>query len=202
LVLTEQGSDPATPAAGKKVIYAKTDGLVYTIDDAGSVTPIGSGGGAGSIRFIEGANSPIRTQESGFEYYEYEPGLGQQLTVLLPVPSGYVAGKPIKVKIKWACASTSGDALINAVATLIRAEVDAYTSTTNQRTTTNTAITMTADNDDELQNVVLDVSSATGEINSVAISALDAIKIDIQESSSTVADNIKFFFDLTEVTFT
>lgn len=161
----------------------------------------GSGGGGGSIRIIEGANSPVKDQESGWEYYSFGPGLSQSLFLNLNVPSSYVQGSPIVVKIKWACASSSGNALINATSTLIRAEVDAYTSTTNQRTTTNAAVTVSGATADEFQKVNLDVSSTSGTINSVAISALDVLKVEIKESSSTCADAIKLFPDLIEVTF-
>ena len=37
IMLEELGSDPATPAAGRKTLYAKTDGNLYTKDDAGTV---------------------------------------------------------------------------------------------------------------------------------------------------------------------
>lgn len=159
------------------------------------------GGGGGSIRIIEGENSPVKDYESGWEYYSFGPGLSQKVFLNLNVPSSYQQGSPISIKIKWACASSSGDALIKAVATLIRAEVDAYTVTTNQRTTTNTAVTLSGSTPDELQKVSLDISSTNGQINSVSISALDAIKVEIYESSSTCADAIKWFPDLTEVTF-
>lgn len=161
----------------------------------------GGGGGGGSIRIIEGANSPVKDQESGWEYYSFGPGLGQSLWVNLNVPSSYVAGSPIAVKIKWACASSSGNALINATATLIRAEIDAYTSSTNQRNTTNTAVALSAGTADEFQKVSLDVSSTNGTVNSVSVSALDVLKIELKESSSTCTDAIKLFPDLIEVTF-
>src|SRR5690606_11937456 len=101
------------------------------------------------------------------------------LYLLVPIPSSYRDGSPVTVKIIWSCASTSGDALINAVATLVRSEVDVYTTTTNQRTTTNTAITLTASNTNEPQKVDLDVTDSDGEVNSVAVSARDFLKIQI-----------------------
>jgi hypothetical protein len=88
------------------------------------------------------------------------------------------------------------------VATLIRSEVDEITSTTNQRTTTNSAITLSAANDLEPQKVTLDIASSVGQINSVAIAAGDLIKVKIQESSSTVGSVIKLIHDCSEVTFT
>lgn len=161
-----------------------------------------SGGGGGSaIRFVEGANAPVKTFENEIDVFEYEPGASQALYTTIRVPSTYVVGSPIKLRILWTCASTANIALINAVATLIRSEVDEITSTTNQRTTTNTAITLSASNDLEPQKIELDISSSTGQINSVSISAGDLIKVKVQESSSTVADAIKLIPDASEVTF-
>lgn len=48
IIGAEQGSDPATPSAGQRKLYAKSDGW-YDIDDAGAVTgPLGAGSGGGS----------------------------------------------------------------------------------------------------------------------------------------------------------
>lgn len=45
LLLVEQGSAPATPAAGQARLYRGADGLLYVVDDAGTVTAVGGGGG-------------------------------------------------------------------------------------------------------------------------------------------------------------
>lgn len=200
ITFNDQGSTPSTPSAGFYKVYVKTDGRAYILNPSGLEVGLG-GGGSGALKFIEGNNSPFPTFENEIEVYEYEPGLGQILYLSLRVPTTYAPGSPIRLNILWTCESTSGDALINAVATLIRSEVDEITSTTNQRTTTNSAITLSAANDLEPQKVTLDISDSSGEINSVAISAGDLIKVKIQESSSTVADNIKLIADASEVTF-
>jgi hypothetical protein len=41
----DEGAAPGTPAAGKVRVYAKTDGLPYSKDDAGSETGMAGGGG-------------------------------------------------------------------------------------------------------------------------------------------------------------
>lgn len=59
-----EGAAPGTPAAGKVSLYAKTDGLLYSKDDAGAETALGGGGagyagvttgGTGSLDFAQGA---------------------------------------------------------------------------------------------------------------------------------------------------
>ena len=44
----DEGAAPATPAAGKVRVYAKTDGSAYQKDDAGTETGLATGGGGGS----------------------------------------------------------------------------------------------------------------------------------------------------------
>lgn len=197
-----QASTPANPSAGFYKMYIKDDGRAYMLNSSGVESGLGSGGGGGSLRFIEGPNAPIKTFENEIDVYEFEPGLGQNLFLSIRVPATYVPGLPINLRILWTCSATSGNALINAVATLIRSEVDEITSTSNTRVTTNSAVAMSAANDLEPQKVVLDISSSIGQINAVAISAGDLIKVKIQESSSTVGSAIKLIPDACEVTFT
>lgn len=49
-VILSEGAAPATPSSGQVKLYAKSDGLLYSKDDAGTETLVsgGSGGGAGS----------------------------------------------------------------------------------------------------------------------------------------------------------
>lgn len=42
VLLTELGSDPTPPDTGLVKLYALGDGLVYAIDDAGAITPLGT----------------------------------------------------------------------------------------------------------------------------------------------------------------
>lgn len=53
---TEQGSTPATPAAGKRKVYAKADGI-YHLDSAGNERKVGSGSGGGDVSFITNGNA-------------------------------------------------------------------------------------------------------------------------------------------------
>lgn len=44
-----EAAAPSTPASGKVVLYAKTDGLLYSKDDAGTETLVSGGAGGGSV---------------------------------------------------------------------------------------------------------------------------------------------------------
>jgi hypothetical protein len=186
----------ATPVAADYVVGFKSTGEVRKFDVA---TLLAGGGGGGAIRWIESANAPVLTFENEIDVYEFTPALSQELYTSFRVPSSYIAGTQIFLKILWYCASTSGNALLVSRSTLIRSEVDGISSTTDQRTSTNSAITMSATNDLEPQKISLDLTDAFGDINGTAVSAGDLIKIKLYESSSTCADGIKFIFDATEV---
>lgn len=62
-ILIPEEASPATPGAGKVAIYAKSDGLVYSKNDAGDEVPLGGGGGSPA--------APIVTSlASGFQQYD------------------------------------------------------------------------------------------------------------------------------------
>jgi len=58
-------------------------------------------------------------------------------------------------------------------------------STTNQRTSTNSAITLSAGTNNIPQNVTFDLSSSIGQINSVNISSGDTILINLKRGTDT-----------------
>lgn len=194
------GTKPAAGNAGRALWL--TDLSTAIIDDGATYQPLGGGGSGGALRFIEASNSPIRTFENEVDVYSFTPGLSQQLYLSVRVPQSYVTGRQIRLRILWTCASTANNASIISTATLIRSETDVISSTTNQRTSTNSAVTMSASNTNEPQKVILDLTSSIGQINSVNVSAGDLIKVRIYESGSTVADDIKLIPDASEVTFT
>ncbi len=162
-----------------------------------------SGGGGGSLAWIEDSDSPISITENHDQAYVFEDALTQQLYALVKVPSTYVAGNAIKLRTTFYSAITSGTALILAQATLIRTGTDAMTSTTNQRTTTNTAVTLSGGTASIPQSVILDISTSTGTINSVAVAAGDLIRVRLYRDTATdtAAGDVKVPVYGAEVTF-
>jgi hypothetical protein len=47
-----EGAAPSTPGTGLIEMYAKTDGKIYTLDDAGTEAEVGSGGGGSGINYL------------------------------------------------------------------------------------------------------------------------------------------------------
>lgn len=197
----ENHTDAGKPAAGNagRIIYV-SDLQTFLGDNGSTYVPLGGGGGGGSISWEEGSLSPVRGSEYGLSIYQFEAGLSQNLYTAIPVPSSYIAGRPIAIKISIYCDSSSGNILLNAVSTLIRNATDALSSTTNQRTTTNAAIALSAGTVTEPQRVTLDITSSTGTINSVAVAAGDLILVDVRRATDTATGDIKFIIQSTEVT--
>lgn len=59
LQLQEQGSTPTTPSSGYKKLYAKNDGKLYTLDDAGNEIEVGSGAGGGGVFYVKDRKSVV-----------------------------------------------------------------------------------------------------------------------------------------------
>lgn len=201
ITLDGQASSPSNPAAGYYKVYIKDDGRAYMLNSAGLEAGLGGGGGGGSLKFLERANSPYLSVENNLEVYIFGAGLAQELYAAIRVPQSYAAGSQINMRGLIYNADTSGNILVRTQTTLIRSEVDEVTSTTNQRTSTNSAITMSAANDQEPQKVVWDLTSSTGQINAVSVSAGDLIVVRLYRDTDTATSEVKFIQLATEVSF-
>jgi hypothetical protein len=164
---------------------------------------IGGGGGGGSLQWIEAALAPISQIESNILSYFYQPlsDGGQDLYALVRVPASYQAGKQVKMLVTPYSPENTGTMLIRAQATLIRPGTDAVSSTANQRTTTNTAVTLSAGTVNIPQSVVLDLSSTTGQINGVSLAAGHCIVTRLYRDTDTAANDVRVPVFGVEVTF-
>lgn len=87
------------------------------------------------------------------------------------------------------------------MATLIRTGTDAVTSTTNQRTSTNSAVTLGAGTVDIPQAVDCDLTDSSGDINSVAVSGGDLIEVELTRGTDTGTSDLSVPAWGAEVTF-
>lgn len=182
-------------------LYADTDKSPdsWTRLDFG---PSNGGGGGGALRWIEGASAPIMAVETDQEVYSYEAAQAQDLFCNVRVPSSYVLGHQIKMKALFLHADSSGNALLRAQSTLIRPATDAVTSSTNQRTTTNSAVSLSGGTVDVPQLVTLDLTDTIGKINSVSVSPGDLIKVRLYRDTDTATGDLRALPYNAEVTFT
>lgn len=190
-------SKPAFGNAGRLAWI--TDKSILKVDTGSAWVPVGSGGGGGSLKWVEDAEAPIPTIENQFQLYLFESGLAQKLYTLIKVPTSYVAGSPITLKMSYYSPDTSNTALLQTVATLIGVGT-AVTSTANQRTSTNSAVTLDSPAD-ENRTVSFDLTSSTGEINSVAVAPGDLIQVQLTRGTDTSTSDIRALVYGAEVTF-
>lgn len=201
--LQGQGSTPSNPSAGFYKLYFKNDGRLYYLNSSGTEASVGSGGGGSSLRWFVDSLAPTYVVENELELYQFDDGIDQYLYTMIKVPNSYVAGSQIRMFGKFHSAGSSGTILMQTLSTLIRDGVDAVTSTTNQRTSTNSAVTLSGGTVNIPQAVTFDLTSSTGQINGVNVSANDLIKVRITRNvaTDTATDSAKFQFSSCEPSF-
>lgn len=159
----------------------------------------GGGGGAGFTWKTLGGTAPIILEENSEQVAVFGNGLAQELYAAVKVPSGYIAGTQIFIYVSSYSVSTSNTQLFRAQSTLIRKGTDAFTSTTNQRTTTNAALTNTVTL--QLREHVLDITDSSGQINSVSVSAGDIIKVRLYRDTDSDTNDVKLITNATDAKF-
>jgi hypothetical protein len=167
-----------------------------TVDGKGRITAAStgaasSGGGGGSLQWVEDVDSPAPSVENSNQIFAFQSAITQAVYALVKVPSGYTVGNPVKLKTVWYSPDSSGTALVSTQATLVRTGTDLISSTTNQRTSTNTAVTMSGGTVSIPQAVILDLSDSTGHINGVVVNPGDLIRVKLFRGSDTGTSDIK-----------
>jgi hypothetical protein len=161
----------------------------------------GSGGGGGSsIEWIELADAPIYSIDDNIGGFDFEATLTQYLYAKVKLASSYTGGQ-VSIKSLFYSPGNSGNILLQTLATLNRTAVDAVTSTTNQRTSTNAAVALGAGTVNENQAVTFDITDSSGQINSVAAAAGDTIFVRLTRGTDTATAKARFMFDECEVVY-
>lgn len=177
------GQRPGSPVAG--MIRYNSDLATFEGYSGSLWGAIGGGGGGAAVNWLEQDLAPLYVMENELDVFSFEDALDQYLYAYVKVPASYKTGSQVKLLAQFYSAGTSGTILMQTRATLIRNGVDAVTSTTNQRTSTNSAVTLSAGTANEPQLVEFDLTSTSGQINSVAIAANDVIKVRLTRNTST-----------------
>jgi len=169
-------------------------GKLLATDGTNSSWATAGGGGGGSLEWLEYTDAPTPDVENSgipFRIYRFQSGLAQALYASIKVPTTYVAGSPIKLKTEFYSSDSAGTALIQTLSTLIRQGTDPVSFVTNQRTSTNGAVTMNAGTVNIPQGLALDLTDSTGKINSVAVSPGDLILVKLLRATDTGASDLK-----------
>lgn len=157
----------------------------------------GGGGGAGFTWNEPDGDAPIKSEENGELVYLFEPGSANRLVASVKVPESHLAGSAINIKAALYSPSTSNTILLGSVSTLIRKDTDAVSSTTNQHTSTNTALTNTVA--DQYRETTIDLTDGSGQINGITVLGGDLIRVELSRGSDTDTDDIRFLPSATEV---
>lgn len=159
----------------------------------------GGGGGAGFAWRAMGGNAASQVEENGEVVNLFGAGLAQELYCSLKVPQSYSPGSQIQLYVSGYSESASNTILLQAQSTLIRPGSTAFDSTTNQRTTTNAALTNTVAK--QLREFILDVTDSSGQINGVAVAAGDVIKVRLYRGTDTDTADVRMIPNSTDVKF-
>jgi hypothetical protein len=169
---------------------------ILIVQGAGSA---GGGGGSGLIWNPVSGSAPVSDEEFNELVYLYENGLTQNLQVYLKVPDTYQVGKQVNLRLAHYSPSNSDTVLLRTVATLIRKNLDAMDTSTNTHTSTNTAVTNSVAN--RYREIVCDLTTASGQVNSVAVSPGDILKVVLTRQTDTDTADTRFVPSATEATF-
>lgn len=173
--------------------------------DIGSPTdltlPRAAGGGNGVEWYSPAGIGAAAVEEFTDKVFLFSDGGTEKIVAFIKVPQDYTAGQQITMYIGLYSPSAANTIKLKATTYLVRKNTDAAGSTTNSYASTNAALTNTLAN--MLRQTSLDLTNASGTINSVAVAAGDALRVEIDRDSATDTDtaDVRFVPNLSEMKF-
>lgn len=204
-MFSELVSDPIAPPSGNLKVFAKS-GKFYQRDSSGKVSRLGGGSGGGSgVRWqsgqVRGAILDTNVGTNQTDYFVFNPSALESVSGVYKVPKSHETGtqKRMIVQVLAGTTSISGKKFkFEAVVSMAKEGI--YGS--NTRTVSVEVGPITVAGGYVLYNLDFDITSTTGQINSVDLVANDVLYITIQRvaASSVELDDIVFLLpDNTEV---
>lgn len=189
------------------------DADIVLIESAGNtyakrkvqITNLIAGSGGGSFQWQLGDVAPVEEFENNVDVLSFTHTSSlAEIYAMAIVPVKYRAGDQIQlIGSKIYTPASSGNILIRTVTTLLR-DGDIVTSLTNQHTSTNTELTVSASNTViDLGNI--DLTDVSGQINGIAVAPSDTLIIrfyrDTAGETSSATDYAKFIKYSSSVSF-
>lgn len=175
-----QAGELAINTADSK-IYASTGTSVFQINIGGVSRNYSSWLGVSGL-------APQETFEFDDRSLLFSQGASQAIVSYIRVPSSYLPGVQINMRVAHYSPSATGNFKFNTVTTLIRKNTDAVNSVTNQLTSTNSDQALTVSN--QYIEVVYNLTDATGKVNAVSVSAGDLIRVQLSRVVTTGTDDL------------
>lgn len=149
------------------------------------------GGGSGSsftLNLSEGNIAPTTEYVSGVKlyYFSYDDD-SQYLNISVYVPKGFVSSQ-LKLRMAIYCFDSNNDDVRFKTTSTLHREGLLINNTTNQHTSTNSAIAVQATQGARLS-VELDLTDGDGEINSLSVAEYDMLQVKL-ERDNTINDNV------------
>lgn len=193
-----------TPAAGKIAIFMDSaDGQYKKKDSTGAVSRFGSGGGSSYLDLFapDDGTGAIETRVGYQKALTFGVGQAQKVVGVVKVPSSYVAGSQITMKLDGFTLDTTGTNLksLSYQASLVRDGTDPIGYTGNQFNGSINFVPQASGNVITTQTVQL--TDSTGKINAVSVSPGDEIEILLQESGSLGTQDFSIRQRIMEVSF-
>lgn len=192
-------SDPTAGVGGR--LWFNTVSKTLKYDDGTKILTAGGGGGGTSLVWNTDNGTPYEVDNGAlvFLFASLADLDGAQVNkAFLKVPESYNAGSQIKLFIHRYSTDITNTALIAANTYLVRTGTDAMDSTTNVNASGNIATALPGSAKIP-QKIEIPLTSATGTINSVAVSAGDLLRIELQRGTDTSTAEVRVLTS-TEVT--
>jgi len=178
--VTDVSFIPSKMKIGSSFIrFNQSSSLLEFSNDGVRYSSFGSGGGGGagggaSWAGVEGV-SPIEAIEYGAKALLFSQGASQACCYLVKVPSSYVQGTQIKMKLTHYSPSSSNSFKFKTTSSLIKKGVDSINSSANIYNSTNSEVS----NSSSFKNIEIqyDLSASNGSVGSVAIESGDLVLV-------------------------
>lgn len=194
----------ALTASNGQICFSTDTKVAYQVIDT-QLVPLGAGGGGVSLNWKANTNAPLDEFIDGFDLKSFDSVSSQEIYATLTVPASYRPGKQIRIiNAQFFCNVVSGNVFFKTQATLISSTTVLGTYT-NQRTSTNSQVTVSGTLNRINSIGILDLTSTTGQINGVSVAPGDKIRVRLYrdnaaETSSATAD-ARLLIDGLEPTF-